>query len=106
MPTLFVKGAKQLEKNIRNDRHRNGAILIRDHVIDHYLNHSKPHPEHLIKYLVKNLPTKKAPSERTAMDFANDDNPHGYQVASESDIRRGVKMAYRELEEMDPSFDV
>lgn len=96
---LFVKGASQLEKNIRNDRHREGAILIRDHVIDHYLDEPRPNREDLVDFLIKKLPVTPARSENAAQEYANDDRPHGWHVATKSDIRRGVKKAYRKLED-------
>lgn len=95
---LFVKGASQLEKNIRNDHHREGAILIRDHVIDHYMNQNRPDREDLVEYLLENLPTNFPLTERGAVRDAN--NPElNHRRLSKSDIRRGVKKAYRKLED-------
>lgn len=97
--TLFVEGTVGLVENIQNDRHRDGAILIRDHVIDHYLDKPRPDREDLIDFLIKKLPVTPARSENVAQKYANDDRPHGWHVATRSDIRRGVKKAYRKLEE-------
>jgi hypothetical protein len=96
--SVFILSAVGLPEKIRNDRHRSGAILIRDHVIDHYFDRDRPKKEHLINLLISKLSIKRHMFEHTANKDANDPKMN-HTFLSEGDIRRGVKKAYRKLEE-------
>lgn len=84
---LYFKGARELVNRIENDSHRSGATLIRDHVIDLFLDYENfPDKEKVKKFLRKNLRTKSYEVGQVP------------RLCSEGDVGRGVDKAYQKLE--------